>query len=506
MTNTKSLKFHHGLGDCANAAALFKLYNEMGIQPVISCKPDKEIVFKGMGCKISPSFEQTHLWPHPSYKEIVGWDNPWVDNKTFFNINRQPLPSLPFELPELWKELISIKMTLGDLESKDQIADIFGWMNKYPAPYTLLHSRGTTGSAHKSFTPRLEADFYDYFYKNIPGTLILLDWDNRVLMPEGKRIVHANKEFGNISVGQLYIMMRLADAFIGVDSGPLHFARFVPELPCIGCWFGFNPSAFALPSRNIANLCAREHSGVNSYGERSRYTRALPFRRHVFNMVDVPKVDGPTIGALLLEALAGRNARFGEASCIQNILPRLNHNRGALGVPVDRCDSAQKVLKFISHISSPTIVETGCVRSNDDWGAGYFGYWMGMYLRLHGAGSLDSVDITPGNVEIAKKITKDFPVKTHLSDSVKWLSEYKGEPINLLYLDSMDTDVPHHAEHCLKEAEAGIKKLSSNCAILIDDTAMVDGALKGKGRLAVPWLVTQGFKVIHQGYQSLLVR
>jgi hypothetical protein len=88
---------------------------------------------------------------------------------------------------------------------------------------------------------------------------------------------------------------------------------------------------------------------------------------------------------------------------------------------------------------------------------------------------------------------------------VRWL-EANADPIDLLYLDSLDADDPLHAEHCLAEIQAAAHALGPRSFVLIDDTPWSDGAWRGNGCLAVPWLTSNGWRIVDAGYQVLLAR
>jgi hypothetical protein len=165
----------------------------------------------------------------------------------------------------------------------------------------------------------------------------------------------------------------------------------------------------------------------------------------------------------------------------------------------DRADSFDLFFNFLASKERPLVIETGCARSHEDYSAGYSTYIFGQFLALHG-GKLISVDIDAGNVGVARSLTESLPVEFVVSDSVAFFKNYRGPDINALYLDSLDTYCAGHEEHCLAEAQAALPHMAPDGLILIDDTP--DG--KGKGTLAVPWLTSQGLKVVHAGYQIML--
>jgi len=157
---------------------------------------------------------------------------------------------------------------------------------------------------------------------------------------------------------------------------------------------------------------------------------------------------------------------------------------------------------------SPRVVETGCVRSPEDWSAGYFGFLCGALLDQHGGGSLTSVDNDPTNCSTARGLcwrwSRSIIVE---SDSVLYLKA-RTESVDVAYLDSMDTEIRGHAEHALREAQAVEPLMSDHGLIVFDDTPPDgNGGWGGKGRLAVMWLKENGWRVLPiSGYQTVLER
>jgi hypothetical protein len=83
------------------------------------------------------------------------------------------------------------------------------------------------------------------------------------------------------------------------------------------------------------------------------------------------------------------------------------------------------------------------------------------------------------------------------------LQNFQGS-IDFLYLDAWDvvkgTDYAH--KHLLAY-QAALPRLSATCIVQIDDTDIMNG---GKGRLAIPQLIRDGFQLITWGRQAILVR
>lgn len=188
------------------------------------------------------------------------------------------------------------------------------------------------------------------------------------------------------------------------------------------------------------------------------------------------------------------------------------------------------------------IVETGCQREVDDWGAGCSTTVLGSYCALTG-GHLVSIDNDRKHLDRCMAIVNaaglDSHVKLEHGDSVGWFESHRGPEIDLLYLDSFDypygkildeyggkTDidkakaivdalsdaeiVERHRdiiaasqEHCLAEIKAAANSLHHGTVVLIDD--VLPGG--GKPRLASEWMRmrAQGWMKVLEDYQTLWV-
>jgi hypothetical protein len=174
---------------------------------------------------------------------------------------------------------------------------------------------------------------------------------------------------------------------------------------------------------------------------------------------------------------------------------------------VDRHTSYDILLKLIAdRFVNPVIVETGCIRAKEDWrGAGSSTYLMGVYVERAG-GEVHSVDISADNCKFASSATTELrKVTIYESDSVVFLSEFE-KPIDVLLLDSMDTEAPEHADHAVRELEAAMPHLHPRSVIIFDDTVYRARSWTGKGSKAVPILLDAGWKIVYSGYQTILTR
>ena len=191
------------------------------------------------------------------------------------------------------------------------------------------------------------------------------------------------------------------------------------------------------------------------------------------------------------------------------------------------------------------ILETGSQRLPADWGAGCSSQVFGDFCSRYG-GHLISIDISRENADFCSGLMAELGYsaqhKMICADSVAGMEEIRkaGSGVfGLIVLDSFDfplgelleiyggkTDldgalaklkqmtteevVTKHGsiilpcqEHCLKEAKVADNLLDRDGLLLIDDT---DLAGRGKGRLAIEWLLSNGWEIILEDYQTLFQR
>ena len=171
------------------------------------------------------------------------------------------------------------------------------------------------------------------------------------------------------------------------------------------------------------------------------------------------------------------------------------------------------------------IVETGCQREVDDWGAGQSTKIFGEYVSKYDA-FLYTVDISLEKLYIAEEIAGNTNIEYVNMDSLQFLKTF-DKKIDLLYLDSLDfplhemfsrfgermyqmsfAEIVNRSQdillpcqlHCLNELVSSEDKLHESSLILIDDNAEVGG---GKARLARDWLFTKGWEVVIDWNQTL---
>lgn len=152
----------------------------------------------------------------------------------------------------------------------------------------------------------------------------------------------------------------------------------------------------------------------------------------------------------------------------------------------------------------PTILETGTVRMDNDFGAGYSTYIFSECVYIFG-GKLITIDNSLQNIKTSQRITLKYAENvTYIhDDSIHAINEFT-DTIDLLYLDSYDCPIEGDASdaqlHNLNEFMVAENKLSNNKLILIDD---VDFANGGKGMKTHEYLLKNSYKMLLKGQQSI---
>ena len=555
------VRFQHGLGDCAYFAHLIPLYTRRGYRIEVECTPDKRLLFEAAGAHVlDQRVGSEHAWGYPSGGTHEGHGRFWQGSKIGHNISEPPLPDIGAK-GELWDELCASRIDIRPHLSAETLDTARRWLARLPRPVVLLHQKGNTAQERKSLSNSVTEAFYREFLDRCDGTLILLDWDQRVPRLASYRVRHLS-DFGPCPLDLLLALMTDADLLIGVDSGPLHLSRFT-NIPTIGVWQpGHYPATYTLPRPEQLNVVLAdptrqwnkfkripwnivEQSGpaleaatlaelTGRMLTEPRYLQvpsrgAIPFRGATGEGLRSPvpwgghevaeDTGGPKLSPVahgeepsgLRRTLAlGTGPTQAQDVQLQQFVREFCRCGGTSGLATqwDRQRSLDDLLRETAkRFATPTIVETGTIRAEEDFGgAGFFTYLAGAFVQRHG-GRLHSVDLTPQHVAFARDWTAVFgeAVSVHQGDSVSFLTNFPS-PIDVLYLDSLDTTEPGHAQHCQRELEAALPRLHDRSLICIDDTPWQTGAFTGKGAIAVPWLLEHGWQILYAGYQVVLTR
>lgn len=177
-----------------------------------------------------------------------------------------------------------------------------------------------------------------------------------------------------------------------------------------------------------------------------------------------------------------------------------------------RRNTFRKTLELLEKTNAKTIIETGTSREGlhgaKSNGAAtiVFGKWASAHDAF-----IHSVDISENSVfkaqqEVDRQELNNW-VKIHQSDSIDFLKKF-NDKVDFLYLDSYDysddVEVQQKSqEHHLKEFKAIEAKLHENSIVLIDDCDLPNG---GKGKLAIAYMLANGWRIEEDAYQVLLLR
>ena len=152
-----------------------------------------------------------------------------------------------------------------------------------------------------------------------------------------------------------------------------------------------------------------------------------------------------------------------------------------------------------------------------DFGAGMFTYLCAEFFsQYHPNIEQHTVDLQKSHIRRCKIMTRKFfhNIKYHVSDSVKFLEKFNTK-CDLIYIDTGDmTPIEPTAKLQLEEVKkiVELNMLSSGGFLLIDDvrnpTALTQGEGNplGKAKYSVPYLQSQGFRIVMDEYQMVLTK
>lgn len=128
----------------------------------------------------------------------------------------------------------------------------------------IIHYEGNTSPSKKNLAHWQASAICELVLKcgRVP---ILLDWDRRSPLPDEKRIfcpaTGPGDVWGGFGSGDAEIicaMIRQAEAYVGVDSGPGKIAS-ATDTPTLICWLRHHPIQFHDPAENTVHLVPEQH-------------------------------------------------------------------------------------------------------------------------------------------------------------------------------------------------------------------------------------------------------
>lgn len=499
------VRFPHGLGDCSNFALVLRVYRAQGFDVRVVCAENKHPIFAAAGIPVVTASDAAanrspeHPWWEPGSINQVTKNNILEQNKVWRNFKENCLPKTDLSLDDLWAEIDKCRDPRVFEPYRDAAAQIIADL---PRPLILLHSHGNTSPGQKDMPANMARDFSQLVLNQTRGSVVLLDWDNRVSWAHSSRVRHINEHYDKklTKPDMLLGLIAHADLLVGIDSGPFHLAGLV-DAPSIGVWFEHHPMRYCVPRKNCVNI-VKQNKPVNLWGaqtfnivQRDNITPEYLFDA-VKKMLAPPALKLPIGEDVQLQLLLDK--------CAGGIAQNTRHVSNSI---VDRHQSFRVMFDHLVALNRPpVIIETGCIRADNDWaGAGYSTFLFGLLASRLG-GVLHSIDLSAKNIEYAKTACATLRgVVFHVADSVAELENF-SDTADLIYLDSMDANVPGHEAHGLKEAQQSVKKIKPDGLIVFDDTMNEGGKFFGKGALGVPWLLENGWKILFMGHQIVLKR
>ena len=169
----------------------------------------------------------------------------------------------------------------------EQVCQLYpGEDGRYPA--VLIHYQGNTSAEYKNLSHDTARHLCEQTIEagSVP---IILDWDNRSPLPDGKRVHNPHVDldmWGGLGTGDaevLAALIELSSLMIGVDSGPLHVAG-ATSTPTVAVWTKHHPLHYFGHADNVTHLVPEDHeqllrgdreAGGRYFRDRYRY---LPYQ------------------------------------------------------------------------------------------------------------------------------------------------------------------------------------------------------------------------------------
>ncbi len=161
---------------------------------------------------------------------------------------------------------------------------------------------------------------------------------------------------------------------------------------------------------------------------------------------------------------------------------------------------------LLNNFKTPHILETGCIRFFDDYGAGYSSQIFADFVHNYG-GTLTTVDDDEEKLAFAKTQLKNLDenkISYVLSDALQFCQQTQGT-YDLCYIDTHDSDLNEVglaiAQKNLESQVNAIKdKITGNGIIMMNDADM---SRQGKSYSAQTYMLKNGFECIYLDQQSV---
>ena len=280
------LQFRHGLGDAVQLTAVMQhlrhYHPDWNIE--VAALPGKQTAYVGL-CDRHFSLNGKPV-AMAQYDQVFDLD--WDECATCF----ADWPSTKAErcltqifnltpIPELCRYVMHPREEAFTKARRylEQVCKLYpGEDGRYPA--VLIHYEGNTSAEYKNLSHDTARNLCEQIIEagSVP---VILDWDNRSALPDGKRIYNPHVDldmWGGLGTGDaevLAALIELASLMIGVDSGPLHVAG-ATSTPTVAVWTKHHPLHYFGHANNVTHLVPKHHEELLR-GDReagSQYFRA----------------------------------------------------------------------------------------------------------------------------------------------------------------------------------------------------------------------------------------
>lgn len=285
--------FSHGLGDAVQFTSVLKhlkRHNPDTVLHVASTK-GKISCFNGLAEKIFLIGQQYDN----HYDKVINYR--WPENYNCYHDypSTKTVKCIAEELrlptvPELLKYTINVSQHSVELVEK-YIATLP--INK---GYVLIHYQGNTATGSKNISIDVIKKLCEFLIIS-DYSPVILDWDFRSPLPDGKKIFCPNvhnplwKGYGTGDAEVIAALINKAKLLIAIDSGILHVGMST-ETPTIGVWIRHHPLHFADLANNTVHLIPHDHA---NYIRGDKKSQALEYFKNSYNSMTYSNLDGALV-------------------------------------------------------------------------------------------------------------------------------------------------------------------------------------------------------------------
>src|SRR5262249_40319725 len=134
------------------------------------------------------------------------WDTLWRWSKPGRNISVAPMPDIGSP-QELWDEYCAETINILPHLPLDACQRASRWLRDVGRPVVLLHSHGNTGAERKNLRPENCRRLYQRLLDETDGTIVLLDWDDRVPRLAHGRVRHLTDDWERLDTATMLALM-----------------------------------------------------------------------------------------------------------------------------------------------------------------------------------------------------------------------------------------------------------------------------------------------------------